>query len=257
MGMFTGKTVLITGASSGIGLALAREVAREGACLVLAARRKLRLDDLERELIATGATVLAIECDVTLDGDLERVVAAGVKRFGHIDVVVANAGFAVRAPFEKLTIADYRRQFETNVFGVLRTAYASLTELKRSHGSLVIVGSIAGSVARPGGTPYTMSKFALRGLAGGLRQELSEHGISVTLLTPLFVESEISRVDNQGILQAAMSNPVPRWLTISAETAAKKISKAIGSRKRELVFPLAGKIIFLIHRFCPWVFSRS
>ena len=115
MSSFAGKTVFITGASSGIGAALAREFARQGAAVALAARRVDRLETLVSELGAGGRRAIALACDVTKDGDVERAVAEARAALGPIDVAVANAGFGVVGPFERLTLDDHRRQLETNV----------------------------------------------------------------------------------------------------------------------------------------------
>ncbi|HET9481361.1 MAG TPA: SDR family NAD(P)-dependent oxidoreductase, partial [Candidatus Polarisedimenticolia bacterium] len=192
---FAGQVVLITGASSGIGAALAREFARQGADVVLAARRLDRLRALAAEIQARGRRALAVGCDVTVDGDVEHAAAAAVETLGRIDVVVANAGFGVVGRVEGLQLEDYRRQFETNVFGVLRTIHATLAHLETTRGRLVIVGSVAGYVAAPGASPYAMSKFALRALAESLGHELRSRGVTVTLVSPGFVESEIRLVD--------------------------------------------------------------
>ena len=116
---FAGQVVFITGASSGIGAALAREFARRGADLALAARRTDRLAALAAEITKSGRRALVLACDVTLDSDLEAAVARTREAFGRIDVVVANAGFGVVGSVESLGVDDFRRQFETNVFGVL------------------------------------------------------------------------------------------------------------------------------------------
>src|SRR5262249_55599175 len=192
-GPFAGQGVLITGASSGIGAALARECASKGAALVLTARRLDRLEALCREIEAMGRQALAVPCDVTVDGDLERVASAARQRFGRIDVVVANAGFGVVGPVERLTLADYRRQLETNVFGVLRTIHATLGDLRAARGRLVVIGSVSGHIATPGASAYAMSKFAVRALAEALGHELAGDGVSVTLVSPGFVESDIRR----------------------------------------------------------------
>ena len=165
MNRFAGQVVLITGASSGIGAALAREFARQGADLALLARREDRLRGLAREIEAGGHRALALAADVTIDGDVERAVLATRTAFGRIDVAIANAGFGVVGPVERLALDDYRRQFETNVFGVLRTVQATLPSLKATRGRLAILGSVAGYIATPGSSPYSMSKFAVRGLA--------------------------------------------------------------------------------------------
>jgi len=133
-----GPIVFITGASSGIGAALAREFARRGADLVLAARRTDRLERLVQELKESRRRAIAVPCDVTRDGDVERAVAAARAAFERIDVVVANAGFGVVGRFERLTLDDYRRQFETNVFGVLRTIQATLAEVKQTRGRVAM-----------------------------------------------------------------------------------------------------------------------
>src|SRR6516162_1632908 len=148
---FRGKTALITGASSGIGEELARQLAYDGATLTLVARRKAMLQSLADDLASSGAAApLVVDGDVTRDGDIERAVAASVERWGKLDVVIANAGFGVVGTFRDLTIEDYRRQFETNVFGVLRTIYAALPEIEKTRGHVVIVGSVAGWVSTPG-----------------------------------------------------------------------------------------------------------
>ncbi|MBV8405366.1 MAG: SDR family NAD(P)-dependent oxidoreductase, partial [Gammaproteobacteria bacterium] len=160
---FDGKVVLVTGASSGIGEELCRQLGRQGALLTLAARRTERMAELARAIAAAGGpTPLVLECDVTRDGDVERAVAATVQERGRLDIVFANAGFGVAGLFTRLSVADYRRQFETNLFGVLRTLYAALPEVTRTRGQLVITGSVAGRVATPGNSAYAMSKFAVR-----------------------------------------------------------------------------------------------
>jgi short-subunit dehydrogenase len=252
---FAGKVVLITGASSGIGAGLAREFARKGAAVALLARRAERLRALAGEIRGAGGHALAIPCDVTREGDLERAVALTVSGLGPIDVAVANAGFGVVGPFAKLRLDDYRRQFETNVFGVLRTAYATLDELCRSHGTLVIVGSVSGYLAAPSASPYAMSKFAVRALADALRGELAPRGVSVVLITPGFVVSEIRRVDNRGRLRADSPDPVPRWLRMPTQRAARAIVRAVAGRRRELIITRHGKLAVFLARHTPRVLA--
>jgi NAD(P)-dependent dehydrogenase (short-subunit alcohol dehydrogenase family) len=252
MANFRGQVVLITGASSGIGEALAHEFARAGATLVLAARRTDRLD---RVVEATGgaARALAVRCDVTVDGEVERAVAEACRAFGRLDVVVANAGFGVVGPVERLTLDDYRRQFETNVFGVLRTIQAALPDVRRARGRIAIIGSVSGHIATPGSSPYAMSKFAVRALAEALAHELAPAGVSVTLVSPGFVESEIRRVDNRGVLGDRPPDPIPRLLIMSAPRAARQIVRAIARRRREIVVTGHGKAFVFLHRHAPWL----
>jgi NAD(P)-dependent dehydrogenase (short-subunit alcohol dehydrogenase family) len=255
------KVVLITGASSGIGAALAREFARRGAAVALAARRRERLEDLREEIHAAGGKALSLPCDVTRDGDLERAVAATVATFGRLDFAVANAGFGVAAPLARLTLADYRRQFETNVFGALRTAQASLAELARSRGTLVFIGSVTGFLAPPNSSAYAMSKFAVRALAESLSGELASLGIAVVHVAPGFVVSEIRRVDNQGRLHEDAPDPIPAWLRMPTERAARKIVRAVARRRREVVITRHAKLAVFLSRHLPglvaWLLRHS
>jgi len=251
MQRFAGKVALITGASSGIGAALAREFAGRGASVALLARRAERLRALAAEIRSAGGHALAIPCDVTREGDLERAVALTVTGLGPIHVAVANAGFGVVGTFDTLRLDDYRRQFETNVFGVLHTAYATLDELRRSHGTLVIVGSVSGYLSAPGVSPYAMSKFAVRALAGALRGELAPQGVSVVLITPGFVHSEIRMVDNHGRLHPDAPDTVPSWLRMPADRAACRIVRAVARRRAERIITVHGKAAVFLQRHTP------
>jgi short-subunit dehydrogenase len=247
-----GKSVLVTGASSGIGAAVARELARHGANLVLAARRRERLDALAAEL---GARVraLAVEVDVTRDGAVEEAVAAAERELGGLDIAIANAGFAVTGRVERLALEDYRRQLETNVFGVLRTIYAALPAVRRTRGQLVLMGSVSGHVPMPGLSPYTMSKFAVRALAETLHDELAGEGVGVTLLSPGFVVSDIGRVDNQGRVHERDASRVPSRLLMPTDEAARQIVAAIETRKREAVITGHGRLGVFVYRHAPWL----
>ena len=260
-GRFAGKIVLITGASSGIGKALAREFSNQGAAIALLARRAERLDALAAELRATGNRALAMPCDVTRDGDIEATVARVTVEFGHIDVAVANAGFGVAGDLADLSLEDYRRQFETNVFGVLRTAYAVLEPLTRTRGTLVLMGSVSGHVATPSASAYSMSKFAVRALAEAIRGELASRGIGVVLISPGFVHSEISRVDNLGRFHPEAKEPSHRRFEMSAEKAARQIVRAVSRRRRERVITVHGKLAVMLARHMPrlvaWLLERS
>jgi uncharacterized protein len=254
---FAGSVVFITGASSGIGAALSLEFAREGADVVLAARRRDRLESVAAGIGAIGRRAVVAPCDVTREGDLERAAAAGRAAFGKLDVVVANAGFGVTGILERLSLDDYRRQLETNVFGVLRTVYATLDDLKKSRGRLVVIGSVSGYIALAGSSPYSMSKFAVRALADSLGHELAEHGVSVTLISPGFVESEIRQVDNRGILRTEKPAPrIPAPMVMATPTAARKIVGAVARRRREVVITALGKVSVFLHRHAPRLLAQ-
>ena len=253
---FAGNAVFITGASSGIGAALAREFAGEGADVALAARRVDRLEALASEIGKTGRRAIVIACDVTRDGDLERAAGQARAALGKLDVVVANAGFGVTGKLETLSLDDYRRQLETNVFGVLRTIYATLDDLKKTRGRLVLIGSVSGHVAVPGSSAYSMSKFAVHGLAASVGHELASHGVAVTLISPGFVESEIGQVDNRGVWRPqAPRRPLPASVVMPTPTAARKIVRAVARRRREVVITGFGKAAVLLQRHAPWLLA--
>jgi short-subunit dehydrogenase len=251
---FAGKSVLITGASSGIGEELAWQLGQAGARLTLAARRQDRLEALADRLAAAGQPrPAAVTCDVTHDGDLERAVAEAVRAWGKLDVVFANAGFGVAGALRDLSVDDYRRQFDTNVFGVLRTIYAAFPELERTRGNLAIVGSVAGWVSTPGTSPYAMSKFAVRALADAITPELRGAGVTVTLISPGFVDSNIRRVDNTGALHAGAADPIPAWLVVPTATAVRHVLRAVARGRREVIVTGHGKLLVAIERLTPWL----
>ena len=155
--LFKNQVVLITGASAGIGAALAEEFASQGANLVLLARRTERLTTVANRIDSTGEKVLTVTCDVTKDGDLERAVELGHSKFNQkIDIAIANAGWSLKGNVEDITVADYRRQWETNVFGVLRTIYATLDDLKETQGRLVVISSVKSYISLAGDSPYSI-----------------------------------------------------------------------------------------------------
>ena len=246
-----GKVVLITGASSGIGSALAQEYARLGARVAAIARREERLHELVEGLEAVGAQALAIGCDVTRDGDLERAVGTVLERFGRIDHVHANAGFGVAGWFHTLDLEDYRRQFETNVFGVLRTVQATREALWASGGNLALMGSVNSYISLPGNSPYCMSKASILALANSLRHEFRPRGVAVTLVAPGFVQSEIRKVDNTGRLNENASDPIPDWLPMDADKAARQIVRGVCRKRRIVVVTGHGKWSVRLQRHFP------
>lgn len=252
----TAPVVLITGASSGIGAALAQAYSNRGFRVVLVARRTDRLETLARAL-GGAERALPLAGDVTRDGDLTRAIETARAKFGRVDTVIANAGFGVTGKFEDLSLEDYRRQFETNVFGVLRTIRESLPELKRTRGRIGIIASVASYISLPGGTPYSMSKFALRGLGMGLSAELRPHGVSVTLVHPGFVQSEIRQVDNQGRFHETAGEGPPAWLEVPADRAAREILRGVERRRLETVVTGHGRLLVWLARHAPWIFSLA
>lgn len=249
--MHSTHTVLITGASSGIGAALARDCARRGFRVALVARRIETLETFAARLREAGSQASAHAGDVTRDGDIARVVAELATQGVVPDIVIANAGFGVVGPAQKLALEDYRRQLETNLFGVLRTFYDTLGALRQTRGRFAVMGSIAGHLSGPGGSAYAMSKFAVRAFAEALHGDLKGTGVGVTLISPGFVESDIRRVDNQGGLHAHVDDPVPAWLRMDADKAARVMMNGILRGRREVVVTFHGKVIVFFARHFP------
>ncbi|MDJ0535547.1 MAG: SDR family oxidoreductase [Xenococcaceae cyanobacterium MO_207.B15] len=248
------RVALITGASSGIGAALARELAQQNVKLVLLARRAEKLAAIAAEIDPSGQQVLAVPGDVTKEGDIEKAVNLAHSKFGKIEIAIANAGFGVKGNLSDLTVDDYRRQWETNVFGVLRTIYATLDDLKQTQGRLAIIGSVNGYVILPGVSPYVMSKFALRALWESLSSELAPYGISVIHICPGFVatESRLAKLQNP---KTPKKEQIPSWMLMSTTETAQQIVQAISRRKREVIMTGYGKLAVWLKRHLPGLLS--
>jgi short-subunit dehydrogenase len=253
--------VLITGASSGIGAGLAREFVRRGFGVALVARRIEQLEALAAELRTAGGQASAHRGDVTVDGDIVRVVGELAATGRAPDIVIANAGFGVVGNAQSLVIEDYRRQFETNVYGVLRTLHESHDSLRARRGRFVIMGSVAGYLSSAGSSPYTMSKFAVRALAEALHGELRPAGIGCTLISPGFVDSDIRRTDNQGGLHAGARDPIPAWLRMRTDVAARVMVSGILRGRNEVIVTAHAKVIVFLARHMPrftrWILLRA
>ena len=255
-----GKRVFITGASSGIGAALAREFASCGARVALAARRFDRLHALAEELKSKGVDALALQCDVTDRASIDDAVARAAEAWGGLDIAVANAGFGVSAPMARLTTEDYRRQFGTNVFGVIDTIYAVLPHLQAAKGRLVLVSSVLGRVGSPGTSAYCASKFAVTGLAESIAYELAEAGVGVTIVTPGLIASEFRSIDNAGQYHADAQDPAPAWLVMPTDRAARIVVRAVARGAFEVILTRHGKLAVALNRHFPrtfrWVLGR-
>lgn len=253
---FDKKNVIITGASSGIGACLAEHFAKEGANIVLGARRMDRLQQVKKKIEENyPVKVLAIECDVTSEDGVYDLVKQSTNELGSIDIVVANAGYGLKGPFERLRVRDFQRQFDTNIFGVLKTIYAALKELKKSKGHLVIMGSVMGHIAVPFLSPYSMSKFALRGLSLAIRDELGPEGIKVTLISPGLVESEMRQVDSRGLFNPNLQDQTPKWLRTSTDSAAAEIIDAVCNNEADRIVTGHGKALVLLNRYFPFAIT--
>ncbi|MGF6351131.1 SDR family oxidoreductase [Variovorax sp. W2I14] len=188
-----GKVAIVTGASSGIGESMARHLAARGAKVVLAARRTDRLDKVVAEIREAGGEAVAIATDVSKRTDLEKLAAATVETFGRIDVLVNNAGVMPLSPLEKLKVDEWDRTIDVNIKGVLYGIAAVLPRMQaQGSGHILNVASIAGiKVFTPIGTVYSATKHAVRAISEGLRVEVGNSGVRVTIVSPGAVDSEL------------------------------------------------------------------
>lgn len=186
------QVMVITGASSGIGLATALAAARKGANLVLAARSTETLQEIVDQIRTAGVDAIAVGCDVAEQGDVERVADAAVGRFGRIDTWVNNAGVSIYGRLEEVDEEDSRRLFETNFWGVVHGSLAALPVLRRNGGALINVGSEVSEAVVPLQGMYSASKHAVKGFTDALRvevQEVDEAPVSITLIQPTAVDT--------------------------------------------------------------------
>ena len=240
---FRGQSVLLTGASEGIGRALALELARGGACLTLIARNESRLKTLAAEVEALGGQALAIVADVTVPEDAPRMVAAAMNAFGALDILVLNAGGSMWAAFDAMEdpAGAARDLMELNFFSCVRITRAALPHLKRSKGLIVPVASVAGLAGIPTRTLYAASKHAVVGFFESLRVELRTTGVDITIIAPDFVVTELHRralgPDGRPVGHGTLD---PRKV-MTAEACARLIAKAMKKRQRLLITSARGR----------------
>ena len=247
---FADKVVLITGASSGIGRALAGEFARQGAQIILVARNADKLHDIAQSLPGQH---LVVPADVRNQNDCEKAVAAALAQFGRIDVLVNNAGKGYCAAVADSTVEDFRDVFETNFFGAFYFLHAVVPHMLRQRaGTIVQISSVSGFCAVPLGSAYCASKFALEGLSQSLRLELQTTGIHVLVVRPGVTDTDF--FDNAKNFHA--QNPFPLRRLMSANVVAKQILRAVARRQRELILTGESKFLCWLMRLSPALVDR-
>jgi NADP-dependent 3-hydroxy acid dehydrogenase YdfG len=221
------KVVAITGASSGLGEATARLLAKQGAVVVLGARRADRIGSLADELNGAGGKALSVKTDVTDREQVKRLVEAAVKTFGRIDVMLNNAGVMPLAPLERLKTDEWDQMIDVNFKGVLNGIAAALPYMKeQKSGHFINVSSVAGHKVIPDGTVYCATKYAVRALSEGLRQELKPYNIRTTVISPGAVASELLEHISEKDIHAQTKDFVSK-IAIPADSFARMVAFAI------------------------------
>lgn len=241
------RQVVITGASSGIGAALAREVARRGGRLVLAARRRDRLDALVRSLRRAGAVAYPVACDVTRRDQVRGLIEQARARLGRIDVLVNNAGISAYGATERTTIADFERLFAVNLLGPWHGMAEVIPVMRRQGGGVIVnVASVAALHGVPYLGAYAASKAALVALTQSLRAELAADGIRLLIAYPGYTETEIYARERR--LGGARR---PRGGYASADRVARAIVRGIERGRHELVLSGGGRALAALKRLAP------
>ena len=229
---FKDKVVLITGASSGIGRQTAIEFAKLGANIVLVARRKNKLEQVETELKKFHTSTLICQCDVSKKDQIEQMSKTVLEKFGQLDILVNNAGFAIYGSVSDLSIDDIESQMKTNYFGMIYCIKNFLPSmLKKNSGHIVNVASVAASFGLPGIASYCASKFAMLGFSEGLKHELKDTGVGITVVSPIMVRTDF--FDHPSFEKMPQYSPT----SLSSKTVAKAILKAANSPRLEIIVP--------------------
>lgn len=242
---FRENAVIVTGASSGIGRALALRLADEGAWLALAARNAQRLDSLAGECQQRGGKATAIPTDVADESQCRELIQRTQEMYGRIDTLLNNAGIDVVSKLEDLPdLRLFRQVVDVNFYGAVHCTYHALPHLKETRGRIVNISSLGGLLAIPYNTSYIASKFAMMGFSDSLRMEVEQAGVSVTVICPSLVVTEFHEryLDENGQPIGSTGRAIYTERTMTADQCAQIVLQAARRRKRQVVMrpgPLA------------------
>ena len=245
------KVVIITGASSGIGKALAHAFGEAGAKIVITGRNQESLEKASGALNIKNIDNLPIVADVSIEKDNELVIEKTIERYGKIDVLINNAGISMRALFEELDLSVIRQLMDINFYGTVYATKYALPHILKTQGSIVGVSSIAGYRGLPARTAYSASKFAMHGFLESLRTELLKKNVHVLLACPGFTQSNIrnTALTKDGSVQGESPRDEEKMMT--AEEVAQRILRAVEKRKRDLVMTRQGKLTVFMNKWFP------
>ncbi len=258
-----GQVAIVTGGSRGLGLLVARRLARAGCRLVVCARDERELAEAERDLRARGAEVLAVRCDVGVAGEVEQMVADAVRRFGCVDVLVNCAGVLDVGPVDSMTLADFEAALAVNFWGIVHASLAVLPLLRaQGAGRILNITSIGGKVAVPHLLAYGAAKFAAVGFSEGLAAEVAKDGVAVTTVVPGLmrtgspVNAAYHGAQAREYLWFALGDLTP-LTSMSAERAARRIVRALERGEIEVTLGWQAKLLRLAHALFPSVVIRA
>lgn len=253
---YKGKVVLVTGASSGIGYALAEEFGSLGAKIVMGARSGDKLAELSQKLQNEGVESHYVVCDVTKEEDCKRLVSEGVEKFGTIDICICNAGISMRALFDDVKIDVLKELMDVNFWGAVNTVKYALPYIQSSKGSIVGVSSVAGFHGLPARTGYSASKYAMHGFLDTIRIENMKKGVHVMIAAPGFTASNVRFSARTADGSSQGESPREEGKMMSAREVASRIAKGIHRRKRELLMDFDGKATKFIKKFAPALLDK-
>ncbi len=247
MAYFSNKKIWLTGASSGIGKALAQQLAKQGASLVLSSRRQDVLDELKTNLPHSEKHIV-VALDLEQSDGLAEIVNKTVNEYGEIDILINNGGVSQRDLAMQTSLEVDRKLMEINYFGTIAMTKALVPQMiTRGTGTIVCVSSVAGIVGTQLRTGYSGSKFAVNGFMEGLRAELHQHGIHVLVANPGYVNTDVALNALKGEGEAAMLQDQNNQNGISAKACALSIMRAIEKGKQEVIIAKG------ISRIAPWI----
>lgn len=245
------EVVVITGASSGIGKALAIEFALKGAIVVIAARNTEKLKETEEIIKRHNGRVLSIKADVSIEDDCRALINAAVQNFGTVHILINNAGVSMRALFEEVDLNVLKQLMDINFWGMVYCTKYAIPYLLKNHGSVVGISSIAGFKGLPGRTGYSASKFAMHGFLEALRIENLKKDLHVMIACPGYTKSNVrnAALTKDGTAQG--ESPLEEGKLMTSEEVARRIVKGVEQRKHRLVMTSQGKSAVLLNKFFP------